>query len=570
MNFHKRALSCLAAGLFVAFLSSQSVAQKPRADFNRPQTFDVQNYTIRVSFDRTKRKVFGDTTVDLTPLRSGFSEAILDAADMVFSSVTLEPEGAALKYRTAGEKIIVGLDRAYSPGDKISLRFKYVSSPKKGVYFVDQQMEGGKVIAPAQIWTQGEADEAHHWIPSFDFPSDKATTEQFITTETGETVVANGELVDKKDNGDGTTTFHYRMTIPHSIYLLSFVIGKYAKVEDAYNGIPLGFYVYPGTEAIVPSAYGRTKEMLKVFEELTGVKYPYNKYDQTVVAGFTFGGMENITATTMADSEIYLANLAIAKAGVEDLVSHELSHSWFGDLVTCKNWAELWLNEGFATFMEAAFRERMYGRRNYIIKVKSDAETFIVDDAVNPNRNALFNQNAGNVAALFDRPATIYNKGGAVLHTLREEVGDAAFWKAINLYLTRHKFGSVESTDLQKAMEEVSGRDLEWFFSQWVYSGGLPKLEVRQTYDSGSKTLRLTVVQVQKADKITPAAFRLPIDVEIKTAEGTKTEHIEVDKRSETFSIKLDGHPESLRLDPEEKIPVKTVKIHPIAAKAAK
>ena len=360
------------------------------------------------------------------------------------------------------------------------------------------------------------------------------------------------------------------MTIPHSIYLLSFVIGKYAKVEDSYNGVPLGFYVYLGTEAIVPPAFGKTKEMLKVFEGLTGVKYPYNKYDQTVVAGFTFGGMENITATTMADSEIYLANLAIAKAGVEDLVSHELSHSWFGDLVTCKNWAELWLNEGFATFMEAAFREKMYGRRNYMIKVKSDAETFIVDDAVNPNRNALFNQNANNVAALFDRPATVYNKGGAVLHTLREEVGDAAFWKAINLYLTRHKFGSVESSDLQKAMEEASGRDLGWFFLQWVYSGGLPKLEVRQTYDDGTKTLRLAVAQVQKADKITPAAFRLPMDVEIKTAQGTKKERLEVGKRSEAFSIKVDGRPESIKLDPEDKIPVKTVKIHPLAAKASK
>lgn len=541
-----------------------AAAQKPRPDFNRPRTYDVQHYIVRTSFDRAKRKVFGDTTVILTPLKPAFAQAELDAADMTFTSVSLEPEGKALKYRTAGEKVFVTLDRAYMPGEKISIRFQYTATPKKGVYFVDQRVENGKTINPAQIWTQGQADEAHHWIPSFDFPSDKATSEQFITAEKGETVVANGELVEVKDNGDGTATFHYKMPIPHSIYLLSFVIGKYSKVEDRYNDVPLAYYVYPGTEPIVPAAFGRTKEIMRVFEGLTGVKYAFNKYDQTIVAGFTFGGMENITATTLADTEVLLANIPIARSSVEDLVSHELSHSWFGNLVTCKNWAELWLNEGFATFMEAAFREKLYGRENYMLKVRFDAEMFIADDAVNPNRNGLFNQNAGNVATLFERPATIYNKGGAVLHTLREEVGDTAFWKAINLYLNRHKFDNVESTDLQKAMEDASGRNLDWFFSQWVYSGGHPKLDVREIYDRNTRTLRLVIRQIQTPDKITPAAFRLPLEVEIKTGNSSRTEKLDIKRRLETFTYKLDSKPTGLNLDPSEKIPVKTVKFNPL------
>ena len=160
-----------------------------------------------------------------------------------------------------------------------------------------------------------------------------------------------------------------------------------------------------------------TRDVLRVYEELTKIPFPYPKYDQTIVARFSFGGMENITATTMADSEIFFAEFPFGQSVAVDLVSHEAAHSWFGDLVTCKNWAELWLNEGFATFMESAFREKMYGRPAYITKVISDAEAFIADDAVNPKRNGLFNRNAGNVAALFDRPATTYNKGGAVLHT---------------------------------------------------------------------------------------------------------------------------------------------------------
>lgn len=553
----------ITANLFaVIFLSVIVTAgQAARPNFNRSQTYDVQHYVLRVSFDREKKKVLGDTTVRLKPLKAGLSEVELDAAGLQFENVSLEPNGTALKYKTAGEKIVVTLDKSYSPEDLISIRFKYSATPKKGIYFIPEEKENGQVVRSAQIWTQGEPDEAHHWFPSFDFPSDKATTEEIITVKKGETVIGNGELLSQQENADGTVTFHYRMAVPHSTYLVSFVVGNYSKVSEKFGDTAVGFYVYPGTEAIVPKAFGKTRDMLRVFEEITGVKYPYNKYDQTIVSGFTFGGMENITATTMADTEIFLANYDFAKSGVEDLVSHETAHSWFGNLVTCKNWAELWLNEGFATFMEAAFREKIYGRDSYNRKIAADAEIFLADDAVNPKRNGLFNRNAGNVNALFDRPATTYSKGGAVIHTLRESIGDEAFWKGITLYLNRHKFSNVESTDLQKAMEETSGTKLDWFFDQWVYGVGSPKLEVKQTYDPESKTLKLTVSQTQKADNFTPAAYRLPMDVEIKTANGVKLEKLEITKRLETFSFKVDDTPNGLLLDKSMKIPIKTVKI---------
>lgn len=550
--------------LFVISSGTFTSAQSARPNFNRPQTFDVQHYAIRVSFDRPKKQVIGDTTVQLKPLKPGFTQVELDAAALAFQSITLDPSGTPLKFKTTREKVAVTLDKAYGPDDLISIRFRYSATPKKGVYFVGEKIEDGKVLNSAQIWTQGEADEAHHWFPSFDFPSDKATSEQFITAQKDETVIGNGELVETKDNGNGTATTHYRMQALHPTYLISFVVGKYVKISEKYGDVPLGYYVYPGKEWLVPQAYGKTRDMFRVFEELTGIKYPFNKYDQTIVASFQFGGMENITATTMSDNDIYLAGNDLFKAGVEDLVSHELAHSWFGNLVTCKNWAELWLNEGFATFMEAAFREKMYGRRTYINKIMSDAETFIVDDAVNPKRNGLYNQNAGNIAELFERPATTYNKGGAVLHTLREEIGDEAFWKGVHLYLTEHQFGSVETTDLIKAMEEASGKDLDWFFEQWVYRGGHPKLNVAQTYNPRTKTLRLTVTQTQKPDKLTPAVFRLPMEVRVESASGNTNKKIDVDKRVETFTIKTDGRPKTVKLDPDERVPLKTVKIGPL------
>ncbi|MBC7899625.1 MAG: M1 family metallopeptidase [Saprospiraceae bacterium] len=562
MNHSLRNVSGAAAILLAAFFYVS--AQSSRPDFNRAQVYDVQHYVLRVSFDRAKKTVFGDTTVQLKPLKAGLAEVELDAAGLDFESIALEPENTILKYRTKGEKVLVTLDRPYSPNETISLRFKYSATPKKGIYFVDEKTEDGQPVSPAQIWTQGEPDEAHHWFPSFDFPSDKATSEQIITVEKGETVIGNGELLGQKETADGILTFHFKMPVPHSTYLTSFVVGKYVRIDEKYKDLPLAYYVYPGRQQIVKQAYGKTRDILRVFEELTGVGYPFNKYDQTMVSNFTFGGMENITATTMADSEIFLAQYDFGKSGVEDLVSHEAAHSWFGNLVTCKNWAELWLNEGFATFMEAAFREKMYGRDSYIRKIIHDAEVFLADDAVNTKRNGLFNRNAGDINALFDRPATTYNKGGVVIHMLREHIGDEAFWKGVNLYLNRHKFANVESADLRKAMEEASGKDLVWFFDQWIYGLGSPNINVKQAYNPRTKILTLTAAQTQKPDKFTPPAFTLPLDVTITTASGSQTEKINLTKRLESFSIKVSGKPTEIKFDKLEKIPLKTVKVSPL------
>ncbi|MEP6788762.1 MAG: M1 family metallopeptidase, partial [Acidobacteriota bacterium] len=430
--------SFLSPAAIIMIVAFSAFAQTKRPDFNRAQTFDAQNYTIRARFDRKDKKVFGDTTVSLKPLKSDFKVVELDAVDLAFESVTLDPSGVALEYKIIPGKVLVTLDKAYGPEDLISIRLKYSATPKKGVYFRDAD-----TFHSDQIWSQGEAEEARYWFPSFDFPSDKATTEEYITANKGEVIVGNGEHLDNIENSDGTVTWHYKMTVPHSTYLVSFVIGKYTRVEGKYKDVPLGYYVYPGKENTGIKAFGDTPKMIAAYEELTGVPFPYNKYDQTVVSQFQFGGMENITATTMNDQEIFFADFDFGKSIVIDLVSHELAHSWFGDLVTCSNWAELWLNEGFATFMEAAYREKAFGHGDYIRKIKSDALEFLIDDATTRKRHGLYNMRAGDVAGLFDNASVTYHKGGAVLHTLREQIGTEAFWKAINIYLNRHTFGNV-------------------------------------------------------------------------------------------------------------------------------
>ncbi len=540
-------------GLLLTCVSISAQTKKNQ----RFRTFDVQHYKIQIDFDRKDKSISGDTTVTFKPLNKNFKTLELDADGMRFDSISLLPSGQNLSYDVKDEKVIVNLDKSYSPNDKISVNFKYTAKPKKGIYFVKEIVEKGKTKLNAQVWTQGEAEEAHFWFPSYDFPDDKATTEQIITAEAGETVIANGQLIEEVKNPNGTTTFHYKMDVPHSTYLTSFVVGTYEKVSDKYGEIPLGYYVYQGMKPLTAKAYSKTKDIFRVFEELTGVKYPYNKYDQTMVSDFNFGGMENITATTMADTELLYLN----QGQIEDLVSHELAHSWFGNYVTCKNWSELWLNEGFATFMEAAYREKMYGRNDYLRKVLSDADEFIAADAVSSKKHGLYNTIADpkNDKTMFD--TTTYQKGGAVIHTLREEIGDESFWKAINIYLNRHKFANVETSDLQKAMEETSGRNLDWFFRQWIYSGGYPKIKVEKSFDKTTNLLTLKLNQTQKNDRLTPEFFTLPLEIEIETTNGVKTEKIEMNKREQTFSFKLEGVPNSISVDKNVKIPLKSVEI---------
>ena len=550
-----RALFILLLCVICAFSIGAQPAQKK---LSRVRTYDVQHYTIRISFDRENKIIFGDTTVQLKPLKNNFNRIELDAADLRFESVKIESGNKDLEFKTANDKIYVTLDKSYSTNELISVRFTYSARPRKGVYFIGKDASKEGIKHPAQIWTQGEPEEAHYWFPSYDFPDDKATSEQFITVENDETAIGNGELIEKKTTSEGKKTYHFKMPVPHSTYLTSFVVGTYTKLSDSYKKIPLGFYTYPGREELGKKTNSQTKEMMRVFEELTDINYPYNKYEQTIVSNFEFGGMENITATTMADTEMFLT----LPHQVEDLISHELAHSWFGNMVTCKNWAELWLNEGFATYMEAAFREKIYGRDDYLRKIKEDAEEFRIDDAINQKRHALYNQTARPDKSIFD--VTTYQKGGAVIHTLRETVGTDNFWKAINIYLTRHKFQNVETRDLQNALEEVSKTDLDWFFNQWVYRGGYPKLKIEQVYDPQTKRLNLTVKQTQDGDKLTPEAFILPMEIEITTASGVKTEKLPIKNREEKFMIKLDEEPTAIVYDKNLKIPLKSIKVQPL------
>ena len=554
-------LNVRSAIIFLLFAAASSQLLGQPADLDRERVYDVKNYVIRLSFDRSRKLVFGDTTVELTPLGAALTSVKLDAVDLDFSSIRFEGASKDLRHSTEAGQVKVDLDRSYKPGETIAIRFKYtIRDPKKGIYFIPVSAPSERFKHPAQIWSQNEPEDARYWFPSFDFPSDKATSEEFITVLKGELAVGNGRQLETKANPNGTQTFHFRMEVPHSTYLTSFVVGDFAKLTDKHNEVPLGFYAYKDRERVAGMAFSRTKDMMSNFESLTGIPFPFAKYDQIMVSGFQeFDGMENVTATTLADNNILFAEYPFGRPLVEDLISHELAHSWFGDMVTCRNWSELWLNEGFATFMEAVTREKFYGRGNYVEKLLEDRDTFIVDDAISKNRHALRNMTAKGDNSLFD--ATTYQKGGLVLHMLRETIGDGNFWKGVNLYLARHKYDNATSVDLQSSMEEATGQNLQWFFDQWVFAAGYPKLEIHQAYDGTKHQLAVTIDQVQKEDGITPAAFRFPLEVFLTTPAGPVTQTLNVTKRSETFTIDIGSEPSKFEIDKNEKVALKTVKM---------
>ncbi|HEX8651449.1 MAG TPA: DUF3458 domain-containing protein [Pyrinomonadaceae bacterium] len=513
-----------------------------------PRTYDVLNYTIRTRFNPSGKTVFGDETVTLKPLAAGFKSFALDASDMEIEAVTLADTGQSLKWTQPPEKLSINLDRAYAPVDTINVRIRYRAVPDRGLYFIPvRRGSSGRSPRPAQIWTQGEPEDNHHWFPCYDFPDDKATSEQYITTAANEVAISNGTLVEKRDNADGTHTFHWLMDQPHSTYLISLVVGDYAKLTDTYKNVSLEYYTYPGTESVARPAFSKTPEMMGWFSRVLNYEYPYDRYSQTIVANFIFGGMENITATTHADTEILRYGEEDLGQATENLVSHELAHSWFGNLVTTRDWANLWLNEGFATFMEASFKEHEHGRDAYLAELRDDAILYFQEDPSKYRRPIVYDRYRVPVD-LFD--STLYKKGGFIVHMLRETVGDEIFWKALNIYLNEYKYQTVVTADLQRVFERTSGQKLDWFFDQWVYKAGFPELRVRSIYNPASRLLTLDVRQTQTPDQTTPAVFRLPVEIELATAATrARTERIEINQREQRFTFKLDGRPLMIRFD---------------------
>lgn len=512
-----------------------------------------------------------DTILIFSSMKEGLGAVELDAVDFkevrverlsdkVFPALTeplanpyLVPKIGPMKFYYTGEKLSIAFEPPLKMGERVAIRVSYnVEDTVDGLNWVVPP-EGGADARP-EVWSQGQASDNRRWIPCVDYPNDMATTEQLITVADPNIVIGNGDLIKMSSNGDGTSTWHFRMGTPHVSYLISLIVGEFSIMTEDIANVRYEYLLPPDRSADLKNTYGTTPEMAKVLGDLFGTPYPYNRYAQTAVQHFTAGGMENITATTM-NYRVMVDQNMIDHAyegceGHEALIAHELGHQWFGDLVTCRNWTHLWLNEGWASYCELLWEENSCGRDEYdhsLWKSSGNIANADTPDDLRP----LVNVGTPSGEAMFGfKGGLVYDKGAYLLHMLRERLGSDRFFAGVKLYLERHRSTPVVTEDFRTALEDVSGDDLEGWFRQWCYTPGTPRFDVELDHDFETNHALVTITQTQKADIVTPAFFA-DFDLFFALADGsTITRTVKVTDKSHTFRIPMAEPPVVFCPDP--------------------
>ena len=506
----------------------------------RDREVDIHHIKIDVSVNIESGTVKGNVTHTFSPFSSSLDAFSLDAEDMTILRARLA--GKDIGFNQANDKVYLTLNKSMSWEDTAKVRLDYTANPRKGTYFIKPDETYPE--KPLQAWTQGEDMDNHHWVPLYDYPNDKATFEVSLTVEKKFTALSNGELVSVKNNKDGTHTWHWHEHFPMVSYLISYVIGEFEKVEDSYNGIPVNYWVYEENKHEALRSFGLTTDMMKYFGNRTGIEYPYEKYDQVIIDDFMFGGMENITLTHNTDRTMF-DEFAAPDVSSDGLVAHELAHQWFGDMLTTRNWAHAWLNEGFATFFSRKYRENKFG---------FDEGEYIRFGEINGYfgsnkkwRRSTVQHKFYESMDVFD--GHIYAKGSLILNMLQDYIGDDAFWRFIQHYTKENQYKNVETPDLKKAIEETTGQNMDWFFKQWIYEPGFPEYNVTWKYNQRNKSVKLTVKQTQKSTNI----FKMPIQIQI----DDKLKTVWIEDKEMVYEVPSEKRPKMVIFNAGMRIPCK-------------
>jgi len=498
-----------------------------------------------------KKSVSGAAVLEFERVSPNDTELCLDAVGFELRRVRVDTGGgwSDAPFEYDGDEIRISIPTRVERG---KVEIDYRATPRRGLYFLapDEVVKN----RPQQVWSQCQDEDARHWFPCHDKPHVKMTTELRVRVPEGLTVLSNGDLVfQDTPKGASPWVFHYKMNQPHPSYLMTLVAGELERIEDRDaivgegRAIPIVYLVPPGSRADGLRAFSETPRMVELFGRLTRVPYPWSRYTQVVVSDFIFGGMENTTATTMYE-HVLLDERAALDVPAHDLVAHELAHQWFGDYVTCRDWSHGWLNEGFATYFEHVEREDRLGRDEYMYGVEGDLGSYL-SEAGGRYQRAIVCRDYENPIDLFDRH--LYEKGGLVLHMLRTELGDDLFWSGLQTYLGRHAHSIVETNDLMRALESVSGKSLERFFDQWVYRPGHPVVKAKVTYEDG--LLAVSVKQTQKTGD-TPV-FSFELEVEVADESGKTRRHKKsVTSANDTLVVSSFERPAWVGFDPDLRI----------------
>ncbi|MBL4710038.1 MAG: M1 family metallopeptidase [Flavobacteriales bacterium] len=557
----KTTIPVIQADEFVTLDTVQVNSNSEREIYRASETRvnDLLHTKLEVTFGWDSAFLYGKAHLQFVPYFYATDSLTLDAKGFQIHKVALVDKigkRTPLTYSYDQSFLKIDLGKTYTRKDTYNIFVDYTAMPNKlkaggslaitqakGLYFINP--DGSDPDKPKQIWTQGETEASSCWFPTIDAPNEKTTQEIYITVDSQYVTLSNGELMFQSENPDGTRTDYWMQSLPHAPYLFMMAVGEFAVAKDEWRGKPVHYYVEPKYADVARDIYPNTVEMLEFFSTKLGYEYPWDKYHQIVVRDYVSGAMENTGAVIFGDfvqgNERFLIDNA-----AEDIVAHELFHHWFGDLVTCESWSNLPLNESFATYGEYLWNEHKYGKDQADLHGRGNLRTYLGQSRINKKKLIRFNY--GDEMEMFDSHS--YQKGGRVLHLLRNHVGDDAFFALLKLYLESNEFQSVEIHQLRLAFEKVTGEDLNWFFNQWFFGAGHPILEIEKSFTND--TLSITVKQTQDGAGVAKI-FLLPTTIGIVQANGLLLEKkVTISERTQTIKIKQNSAPLLVNFDIEK------------------
>lgn len=541
-------------------LKAVSVSQRNKIQVVPDKQIDILHCDLDVSFIWSKHECIGKATLKLKPYYYPTDSIILDAKAMVLSKIDIQDQnGQEIQFQLSYDKkkLKLQLERKITVEDTLTLSIAYVAHPdevenqggqaikdEKGLYFINT--DNAEPYKPIQLWTQGESDANSAWFPTIDHPNEKFTSTLTITANKDFTILSNGERVSTTILGNNRVE-KWVNAKPMPAYLIMMAIGNFNIVDDNLGNLPVNYYLEKSYAPLAKQIFKHTPDMIDFFANKLDVAYPWNKYSQVVVRDYVSGAMEN-TSATLHGEFVQKNERELVDNDNDGIIAHELFHQWFGDLVTCKSWSHLVLNEGFATYGEQLWQEYKYGPEEALIHAYSDMQRYLNYTKDNPD-NPIINFNYAKPDDMFN--TITYKKGGRVLHLLRQEVGDEAFFLSLKKYLTKYQYGNADIDDLRKEFEGVTGKDLSPFFQQWFWKGGHPSITVRYDYIDSSKIVMVTVEQTPKENMDN---FVFPLQFKIKDGSVSKDFTFTVAKRKEVFYVKkineqVDGFP-NIIIDP--------------------
>ena len=513
---------------------------------------------LDVRFDYEKTSLMGKAWITLTPHFNPTAALTLDAKGMDINQVSLVQADKSMKnleYSYDRKQLSIKLPRTYIKGESYTVYINYVSKPNeyqketgadpmlgvKGLYFINPK--GEEKNKPIQIWTQGETESNSVWFPTIDQTQQKTTQELYMTVPSKYVTLSNGKLVSQKSNNDGTRTDYWKMDLPHSPYLFFMGVGDYAVIKDSWKGKEVNYYVEKEFGPVAKKIFGNTPEMMTYFSRITGVEYPWVKYSQITGREYVAGAMENTTATIHQETAQQDARELTDGNIWEGTIAHELFHQWFGDYVTAESWSNLTLNESFADYSQTLWDEYKYGKDAGDAENFSGLQGYLMGDNAKKDLVRFYYEDR---EQMFD--AVSYQKGGRILHMLRKHIGDSAFFKGLNLYLTSNKFKAAEAHHLRLAFEEVSGMDLTWYFNQWYFGNGHPKLDIQYKYNEATQKATVIVKQTQTTGKV----FRIPTVIDVYNGKTRTRNQVWIEHAVDSFSFASATKPDLINFDGEK------------------